>query len=150
MQEKIHNVCEVKLIYEPDVSVNLLPKISNSADIYSILYGVWQKDIHYIERFYCLFFNVNNHLLGYKMLGMGSQVSCIFEIKSIYQASILMHASSIAIAHNHPSGNLQPSDRDKLLTLKIKEGLRIFDTQLLDHIILADTKYFSFSDSGLL
>lgn len=57
---------------------------------------------------------------------------------------------NIAIAHNHPSGNLNPSEADVKLTMKIQEGLKIFDIGLLDHIILADETYYSFADKGML
>lgn len=150
MHPIIHNVSEVQLLYTPNVQLNTLPKITSSNEIFKILSSLWEHDRFYIERFYCLFFNRNNRLLGFKMMGMGSQVGCAIEIKSIFQASILMHASSIAIAHNHPSGNLNPSEADLKLTKKIQEGLKIFDIGLLDHIILADETYYSFADKGML
>jgi DNA repair protein RadC len=149
-ENEIKNLEEVKLVYEPNVKMSALPRVTQSNEIFKILSSIWETDIFYIERFYCLFFNRNNRLLGYKMLSMGSQVACVIETKTIFQASILMHACSIAIAHNHPSGNLQPSDSDRNLTNKLVNGLKLFDITLLDHIILSDETYFSFADSGLI
>lgn len=147
---KIQNIEEVKLVYQPNVSLDTLPKVTHSNQLNELFSAIWEDDKCYIERFYCLFFNRNNRLLGYKLMAMGSQVACVVEIKSIFQASILMHACAIAIAHNHPSGNLNPSDSDKLLTKKLKDGLNLFDITLLDHIILANDNYYSFCDNGLI
>jgi DNA repair protein RadC len=59
-------------------------------------------------------------------------------------------ASGVIIGHNHPSGQILPSENDKIITKKIKEGLAIFDISLLDHLIIGDQKYFSFADKGML
>lgn len=150
MLSQIKNLEEVKIMYSPIEKIETLPKITRSHEMHKIFSAIWDEDKFYIERFYCLFFNRNNRLLGYKMMAMGSQVACAIEIKTIFQSAILMHASSIAIAHNHPSCNAQPSNSDRNLTQKIYEGLKIFDIELLDHIIMCDDYYYSFRDSGNL
>ena len=60
------------------------------------------------------------------------------------------NANTLVISHNHPSGNLQPSEADKALTNKIKEAAALMDIRLVDHIIIAGATYFSFADEGLL
>ncbi len=59
-------------------------------------------------------------------------------------------ASGVVIAHNHPSGQIVPSEQDKIITKKLKDALKLFEISLLDHVIIGDQVYFSFSDDGLL
>jgi DNA repair protein RadC len=72
-------------------------------------------------------------------------------VRLIFQAAIKSNASGIIVCHNHPSGNLNPSESDTKLTQKIKEAGNLMDIQLLDHLILTtDDNYYSFADNGLL
>ena len=71
-------------------------------------------------------------------------------MKIILQTALKVHASGIILSHNHPSGNLRPSEPDKQITSKIKEACKYLDLVLLDHIILTDERYYSFTDEGLL
>ena len=72
-------------------------------------------------------------------------------MRLIFQAAIKSNASGIIVCHNHPSGNLNPSESDTKLTQKIKEAGNLMDIQLLDHLILTtDDNYYSFADNGLL
>lgn len=64
--------------------------------------------------------------------------------------AILNTASGLIVAHNHPSGNLNPSESDTIITQKIKEAGNLLDVQLLDHLIIANDDYYSFADNGLL
>jgi DNA repair protein RadC len=70
--------------------------------------------------------------------------------KIIFKLALEELASGIVLAHNHPSGNLTPSQSDRDLTKKIKEAGRLLDIQLLDHIIVAGRNYFSFADEGII
>ena len=72
------------------------------------------------------------------------------EPKIILQTALKVHASGIILSHNHPSGNLRPSEPDKQITSKIKEACKVLDLHLLDHIILTEESYYSFTDEGLL
>jgi DNA repair protein RadC len=75
----------------------------------------------------------------------------VTDVRVILQAAIKTNASGIIVCHNHPSGNLNPSESDSKLTQKIKEAGNIMDIQLLDHLILTtDDNYYSFADNGLL
>ena len=66
------------------------------------------------------------------------------------QAAILGNASGIILTHNHPSGNLQPSKQDDVLTEKLRDAAKLFDIRLLDHIIISDCGYYSYLDEGRL
>jgi DNA repair protein RadC len=74
----------------------------------------------------------------------------VVDVRLICREALEQHSSGIIIAHNHPSGQLLPSEQDKQITRKLKEGLKLFDISLLDHLIIGDQRYLSFSDEGLL
>ncbi|MBA7590221.1 hypothetical protein ES708_32334 [subsurface metagenome] len=75
----------------------------------------------------------------------------LFDVRLIFQGAIKANASGIIVCHNHPSGNLNPSESDNKITRKIKEAGALLDIQLLDHlIIISDGSYYSFADNGLL
>jgi DNA repair protein RadC len=71
-------------------------------------------------------------------------------VRLILKSAVEHLASSIVLAHNHPSGNLQPSKEDINLTQKVKQAAALFDIQVIDHIIVGDANYYSFADEGLL
>ncbi|MEI7523950.1 MAG: JAB domain-containing protein [Mariniphaga sp.] len=74
----------------------------------------------------------------------------VVDVRVIFQVAIKANTTSIMLAHNHPSGNLQPSEADKRITEQVKEAGKLLDIPLLDHIILTSESYFSLADEGLL
>ncbi len=74
----------------------------------------------------------------------------VTDVRIILQAALKSNASGLIICHNHPSGNLNPSESDTKITQKIKEAGNVMDIQLLDHLIINDEDYYSFADNGLL
>jgi DNA repair protein RadC len=84
-------------------------------------------------------------------ISKGGISGTVTDVKIVLQAAIKANASGLIVAHNHPSGNLNPSESDTKITLKIREAGNIMDIQLLDHIIVtADNEYYSFADNGLI
>ena len=84
-------------------------------------------------------------------LSKGSTCGSIVDVKVILQYALKANASSIIAAHNHPSGNREPSEADRKITERIKKACELLDVSLLDHlIILQDERYYSFSDEGLI
>jgi DNA repair protein RadC len=112
----------------------------------------WDLDsIEHIEEFKLLLMNRSNSVLGILPVSKGGISGTVTDIRLIYQAAIKANASGIIVCHNHPSGNLNPSESDSKLTQKIKEAGLLMDIQLLDHlIIINDGDYYSFADNGLL
>lgn len=107
------------------------------------------------EFFGTLLLNRTNHVLNRCLLSSGGSCSTVVDIKHLMQYVILSNAVGIVLFHNHPSGNVRPSAQDCSTTRQIKEACRIFDINLLDHIILSgypleDPGFFSFSDNGML
>jgi len=83
-------------------------------------------------------------------LSQGGLSGTVTDVRIVMKKAIEYLASGIIICHNHPSGNLNPSDSDNKITQKIKEAGILMDIQLLDHLIIAEKDYFSFADNGLL
>lgn len=102
------------------------------------------------EVFYILFLNRNNVIKAEKQIFTGGVSATVVDAKIIFKEAINHLASSIILAHNHPSGNLKPSHADKQITQKLKAGSQYFDIQLLDHIIVSHKGYYSFADDGEL
>lgn len=103
-----------------------------------------------VEVFYILFLNRNNIIKGEKMIFQGGVNATTVDTKVIFREAILHLASGIILAHNHPSGNPNPSEADISTTRMLQNGATLFDIVILDHIIVAHNKYFSFADKGML
>jgi DNA repair protein RadC len=97
-----------------------------------------------------LYLNRANKVIGSYELSKGGITATIADIRIILSVGLKTLATGLILAHNHPSGNLKPSEADVSLTNKIKEAAKLMDIQVLDHIILADGGYFSFSDEGIM
>jgi DNA repair protein RadC len=102
------------------------------------------------EKFCVLCLSASNKLIHYEFISSGGLTSTIVDPKMVFKTALQHMASRLIIAHNHPSGNLEPSAADKQITDKLKAGAKLLDMQLMDHIIIADKKHFSFADKGLL
>jgi len=102
------------------------------------------------EHFCVLCLTAGNKLLHYEFVSSGGLTSTVADPRVIFKIAIQHMASRIIIAHNHPSGNLRPSISDKTVTEKIKNGALMLDMRLVDHLIIADNKYLSFADEGML
>jgi len=97
-----------------------------------------------------MFLNRSNSLLGVARVAVGGTSGTIADPKVIYQLALKVNASSIIVSHNHPSGNLKPSDMDEKLTRKLKSAGTFLDISFLDHLILTSEAYYSFADEGSL
>jgi DNA repair protein RadC len=144
-------VAEIKLSYKHLRKPSECPGISSSRDAYNILFYHWdQAKLDFIEQFKVLLLSRANKVLGIFEASSGSSAGVLVDPKLIMAAAIKSNASGIILAHNHPSGNLQPSESDKTLTRKIKNGAAFLDVLVHDHIVLSSEGYFSFADEGLL
>jgi DNA repair protein RadC len=146
--ETSNNLAEVTASYNYKVKVADMKKISSSTDCFEVLKSVWTNDIEYIEEFVVLFLNRANKVLGWKKIGVGGVSGVVADPKIIFQLALLANASAIIISHNHPSGNLRPSDADNALTKKLKEGGNLLEIPVLDHLIITPDEYFSYADEG--
>lgn len=143
----MQNIAEIEISYSPKLKTNELVAISSSHDAYEILSAEW-KDLRRIESFKILLLNQTNKVLGISTVSVGGISGTVADPRLIFQAALKANASSIVLAHNHPSGNLKPSNMDEKLTNKIIKGGNLMDILVIDHLILTDTGFYSFADDG--
>lgn len=131
-----------------DVDQDARPRISGSRDCFEILKAHLQDINH--EEFWILLLNRGNRMIKKHQISQGGVAGTVADPKIIFKLALEGLASGIILAHNHPSGNLTASQADIELTKKIKEAGKLLEIQVLDHLIVAGQKYFSFADEGML
>jgi DNA repair protein RadC len=100
---------------------------------------------------FCVFYlNQSNKIIRHEIISSGGLTGTVADIRIMLKNAVLQNANKLIIAHNHPSGNLQPSQADKELTRKLKEAAEYMDIKLLDHLIIAGTNYLSMADEGMI
>lgn len=127
-----------------------MDKIHTSMDAAKYIKRFYFDDIEVYESFFMLMLNRSNTTVAYAKISQGGTVGTVVDLKIIAKYAIDGLASSVILAHNHPSGNKQPSQADRDMTKKVKEALKLFEIQVLDHIILTSESYFSFGDEGII
>ena len=128
-------------------------KILNSDDIYGIMQRILLREDHIDknrEHFWVLGLENNNRLLFIELISLGSVNKVLVEPMEVFSFALQKRAVRIILCHNHPSGELRPSDSDKDITDRLIQVGIIVDTEVLDHLIITDRSYMSFSDTGLL
>ena len=151
MVQKTFKVAEVEISYKPHYKVSERPQISKSNDAYQILIQQWNMDkIELLEEFKILLVNRRNRVLGLVDISQGGLSGTVADPKVIFAAALKSCATGIVLAHNHPSGELDPSGEDIALTNKIKPGAELLDLKVLDHLIISKDSFYSFTDEGLM
>jgi DNA repair protein RadC len=127
-------------------------KATSSFEINKIIRSIadFNNNIDIVEEVNVLLLSKSNMIIGYANISKGGISSSIVDIRIVMKYAIDSLASSIVLIHNHPSGNLHPSDSDKDITKKIKNACALLEIQLLDHIIITSDDYYSFADQGIL
>lgn len=144
-------IAEVSLVYETKVKSSDRIKISCSQDAYGAVFDAWDKgSIEHVEEFKILLLNRANKVLGTTTISKGGIAGTVVDLKVIFQYALKANASNIILAHNHPSGNRNPSEADIGITKRAESAANLLDMHILDHIILAPgDRYFSLKDEGL-
>ena len=126
-------------------------QILSSDDAVDIFRQIWEKDtISAYEQAYVLFVNTNNKPKGFYHHSSGGIDGTIMDIQMISGMAVKSLSKGVIIAHNHPSGNTQPSEADKKITEQMKQALQLFNIKLLDSLILTENNYLSFANMGIL
>ena len=125
-------------------------QIKNSTVSADLARKMYDNDIDVVESFYVMILSRSHKLKHWAKISQGGVSGTYVDVRVICKHVIDCMGSSVIVVHNHPSGNLQPSDADKQITEKVKQALSIFDVTLLDHLILTEDNYFSFADKGLI
>ncbi|MHA7877671.1 MAG: RadC family protein [Bacteroidota bacterium] len=131
-----------------DQAVPLRPKLCDASSVYHCI----KPDLldKPIEEFWIILVNRANYLIKKQFISSGGLTATSADPKVVFKAALDHQTAGIILAHNHPSGNPEPSAKDIALTKKLIEGGRLLDITVLDHIIIAGATYFSFVDAGLL
>lgn len=123
-------------------------KVAASKDVYEIMKPVLIDLPH--EEFWLIMLNRANFIIKKELISRGGVAGTVVDTKIIFKTAVDNYASSIIICHNHPSGNLKPSEADIKITKAIREAGKIMEIPLLDHLIVTENNYYSFGDEGLI
>ncbi len=123
-------------------------KVTSSRDVYDLLLP--ELTDNYYEFFYVLLLDRANKVIRKLNISSGGVAGTVVDPKKIFKLALDHNASSIILAHNHPSNNLKPSDNDVKLTKKLQVAGKALDIPVLDHVIVGNDNYYSFADEGLL
>jgi DNA repair protein RadC len=148
-QLRFQNVSEIGIHY---ISKGSKIQMTTSKDVYERLFDWWNNTINITESFAIMLLNRINNEIGIFEVSRGGMSGSVVDTRLICAVSILSGSSKIIFCHNHPSGNLKPSDADITITNKTKAALSLVDIELLDHLIITPerNKYFSFADDGII
>ncbi len=128
--------------------VRVRPQIRGSRDAYDVIAPILIDLQH--EEFWILLLNRANKVLSREQISLGGVAGTVVDAKIIFRKAIEGMASGLILVHNHPSGNLQPSQQDIELTKKLKKAGETLDISVFDHLIIANNNYFSFADEHLI
>jgi DNA repair protein RadC len=139
---------EIHVSYKPGLASS--KTINSSKEAFDILATLFPQDtICLQEQFVVLYLNRANKVIGSYQLSKGGITGTIADVRLILSVALKTLATGLILAHNHPSGNLKPSEADVQLTQKVKDAAKLMDIEVLDHMILNSNGYFSFTDDGL-
>jgi DNA repair protein RadC len=142
-------VAAIEIARRRDIAdIETRPRISTSRDAYNMI-GPTLRDLN-IEEFWIIYLNKASEVTGRERISVGGTAGTVVDLKVIFKKAIENNAQAIIAAHNHPSGNLNPSEADISLTKKMRESGRILDMPVLDHLIISERGYYSFADEGTL
>ena len=131
-----------RFVYEKNTGKK--ESVTNPGQITGMMYPVLKGLSH--EECWCIFLNRANYIIGKEMLSKGGMSATILDVKIIIRKALEKKAHGIILVHNHPSGNPMPGTHDVEQTANLKKAAATFDISLVDHIIIADDKYYSFAD----
>lgn len=140
---------EIELTYRNKLRPEDRLKIHDSSIAYHLLMTAWDMNkIELVEQFYLILLDKSSACIGIANIATGGVSACIVDPKIVYATALKAKASNLILAHNHPSGNLEPSKNDLKLTEKLIEGGELLDIRVLDHLIVTPTRYSSYVDNG--
>jgi len=125
-----------------------IPKITSSNAVFNMMQPLIGELQH--EEFWVVYLNNSNKVLFKQQLSKGGLTGTLVDVRLLYKKAIELYATALILCHNHPSGKLEPSNADKLITNKLKKAGETLDIKVLDHIIITENAYFSFADENIL
>lgn len=147
---KLFSIKEIEISYSYGTAKAERETIKSSLDAKNIFTSLIEKTIEHKESFMLLVLNNANEILGIKKVSDGGITATIVDVRLIFQTVLKANGVGFIVCHNHPSGKLQPSNADKEITTRIKNGAKILNLNFLDHLIISKENAFSFADEGIL
>lgn len=141
-------IAEINVSYSTNSRIK--HKITSPFAAFEVLQSSWDSGVLELqEEFKILLLNRANEVLGIYNMSKGGVAGTIVDLKLLFAVALKSNASCIIVSHNHPSGNLTPSEADKEITRRIKDVCKLLDIHFFDHIIITRNGYFSFSENGI-
>ena len=122
--------------------------ITSSRDLYNYFHPILCDSP--VERCYVMLLNRMNRVIDHVLIGSGGFTATVVDIRLVMRETLMKRATTIALCHNHPSGNIRPSCEDDKLTENLCQACRVMNIRMLDHIVLTDGAYYSYNDEGRL
>jgi len=123
-------------------------KISSSASVFELMQPIIGELPH--EEFWIIYTNNSNKVIQKQLLSKGGITGTLVDVRLVLKNALELSATGLILAHNHPSGALNPSEADKQITQKLKTAALSLDIKVLDHVIVTEKAYFSFADENLI
>ena len=133
INNKINNINQIKIYSSESIFNYYKDKLSDKLQ----------------EHFYCVYLDTKNHIIKDKLLFIGTINQSLVHPREVFKEAYLLSATSIICIHNHPSGNINPSNNDIIITKQLKEVGTLLGINVLDHLIIGKDTYYSFNDNGL-
>lgn len=148
---KDNKITEIDIVYHNKKKASEQPRVVTSQEAYTLFSNAWDKGkIELQEQFKVMLLDRKNSCIGISTHTTGGLSGCLVDLRLVFAMALKARASSIIIAHNHPSGNAEVSEADKFLTQKFAEAGKLLDIKVLDHIVVNKEGYTSFSDKGIM
>jgi DNA repair protein RadC len=148
--QSLFSVTEIEILYRNKVKTAERPRVTSPSEAYTVLMQAWDMNkIELVEQFNILLLDRNNRCLGFSNIATGGVSDCRVDPKIVFATALKARASGIIAAHNHPSGNTDPSDADILLTQKLSNGGKLLDIVVIDHLIVNPYSYSSLAEASL-
>lgn len=138
----------VELYTRKKAKKNSRNKIHSSVDIYRLMQPIMVNQ--QVEELWAIYMNMSSRIVKMKRISVGGISQTIVDIRIVLKEALLCNAVAVAVCHNHPSGNVRPSIADDQLTVKLSNACKTMDIRLLDHVIVTDDSYYSYSDESRL
>lgn len=138
---------EVTAVYKTHNSIPNV-KISSSKDVNDFIRPIYPVEINIREAMVVVFLNNSNRTLGYSIASIGGITGTVLDVRLVLRDALLTQSTSIILIHNHPSGNLSPSQADISITKKVSNAAEFMDIRLLDHLIITEDEFYSLADEG--
>ncbi len=149
--EKTYKTCTPEITLKKKKSDFPKVQIRSSDCAYDFIKRLYSDDVGIYESAFALLLNRSNNTIGYAKISQGGVHGTVVDPILVAKYAIESLCSKVILVHNHPSGNLSPSENDVHTTKKIKNTLKLFDCDLIDHLIVAEENgFYSFADEGIL